>query len=85
MGPTPKAGFQYWHGGLCRLGGLLKIIACIEDQDIIDRIPGHLREKEQNAPTWPLLAPPTKAPPKTLPLFAGKESSSTALNQQESH
>ena len=30
-----------------RCGGSLKVIACIEDQDIIDRILAHLREKEQ--------------------------------------
>jgi hypothetical protein len=68
-----------------RCGGSLKVIACIEDQDIIDRILAHLREKEQEAPARPLLVPPTRAPPETLPLFAGKESSSTALNQQGSH
>ena len=40
-----------------RCGGSLKVIACIEDQDIIDMILAHLREKEQNAPARPLLAP----------------------------
>jgi hypothetical protein len=63
----------------------LKVIACIEDQGIIDRILAHLREKEQDIPTLPLLVPPPRAPPETLPLFAGKESSSTALKQQGSH
>ena len=33
-----------------RCGGSLKVIACIEDQDIIDRILAHLREKEHNTP-----------------------------------
>ena len=28
-------------------GGSVKVIACIEDQDVIDRILAHLREKEQ--------------------------------------
>lgn len=28
-----------------RCGGSVKVIACIEDQDIIDRILAHLREK----------------------------------------
>ena len=68
-----------------RCGGSLKVIACIEDQDVIDSILAHLREKEQDIPTLPLLTPPPRAPPETLPLFAGKESSSTAFNQQGSH
>ena len=56
-----------------RCGGSLKVIACIEDQDIIDRILAHLREKEQEAPARPLLVPPTRAPPATLCLFAESE------------
>lgn len=71
-----------------RCGGSLKVIACIEDQDImpdtagqaLDRILAHLREKEQEAPARPLLVPPTRAPPATLSLFAGTE-----LNQQGRH
>jgi len=35
--------------------------------------------------THPLLAPPTRAPPGTLPLFAGSESATTTLNQQGRH
>ena len=65
-----------------RCGSSMRGIACIEDQDVIDRILAHLREKEQDTPTLPLLTPPQRAPPETLPLFAGKESSSTALDQQ---
>ena len=69
--------------GVCgRCGGPVGVVACIEDQDVIDRILAHLREKEQDTPTLPLLTPPQRAPPETLPLFAGKESSSTALDQQ---
>ena len=45
----------------------------IEEQDVIDRILAHLREKEQEAPARPLLVPPTRAPPATLSLFAGSE------------
>ena len=67
-----------------RCGGSAKVIACIEDQDVIDRILNHLRQKEQETPTRPLLVPPTRAPPGTLPLFAGKDSSTTALHQQGS-
>ena len=66
-------------------GGSARVIACIEDQDIIDRILAHLRKKEQDIPTLPLLTPPPRAPPATLPLFAKKESNSTAFNQQGSH
>ena len=55
-----------------RCGGSLKVIACIEDQDIIDRILTHLRDKDPTSSTLPLLIPPSRAPPETLPLFAGK-------------
>ena len=65
-----------------RCGESVKIIACIEDQDIIL---AHLRNKEPATPSLPLLTPPSRAPLETLPLFAGKESGSTALNQQGSH
>jgi len=51
-----------------------RALACIEDQDVIDRILNHLRQKEQETPTRPLLEPPTRAPPGALPLFAGKGS-----------
>ena len=61
-----------------RCGGSVRVIACIEDQDVIDRILAHLERKEQNTPTLPHLAPPTRAPPETLPLFAGKDSRPTA-------
>ena len=30
-----------------RCGGSARVIACIEDQDVIDKILAHLREKEQ--------------------------------------
>ena len=60
--------------GVCsRCGGSVKIIACIEEQDVITRILRHLREKEQNVPARPILAPRTRAPPATLSLFAGSE------------
>jgi len=60
-----------------RCGGAVRVIVeasnrCIEDQETIDRILDHLRQKEQELPTQPLLVPPTRAPPGTLPLFAGK-------------
>ena len=56
-----------------RCGGSAKVIVgapnrCIEDQDIIERILAHLESKGQNTPALPHLAPPTRAPPGTLPL-----------------
>ena len=60
-------------------GGSVRIIAFIEDQDVIDRILAHLRDKKQDTPTLPHLAPPSRAPPETLPLFAGRGSSSPAI------
>jgi hypothetical protein len=68
-----------------RCGSTVRVIACIEDQDIIDRILAHPRDKEPATPSLPLLTPPSRAPPETLPLFAGKDSSSTAFSQQGSH
>ena len=54
-----------------RCGGSVRVIACIEDQNIIDRILAHLRDREQDIPTLlPLLTPPPRAPPETLPLYA---------------
>ena len=57
-----------------RCGGAARVIACIADQETIDRILTHLRQKEQELPTRPLLVPPTRVPPGTLPLFSGKKS-----------
>jgi hypothetical protein len=54
----------------CRCGGSVRVIACVEDQDIIDKILAHLLDKDQDTPTRPLLAPPTRAPSGTQPLFA---------------
>ena len=68
-----------------RCGGSVRVIACIDDQDIIDRILAHLRKKEQDIPTLPPLAPPPRAPPEALPLFAGSESTTSTPNQQGCH
>ena len=68
-----------------RCGGSVRVIACIEEQDIIDRILAHLRDQEQGIPTLPHLAPLTRAPPETLPFFAGKDSAFTEFNQQGRH
>ena len=65
-----------------RCGGSVKVIACIEDQNVIpdkagqalDRILAHLREKEQGRPTLSHLVPPFRAPPGPISLFAGRES-----------
>ena len=59
--------------------GPVKVITCIEDQDVIDKILAHLREKEQGSPTLSHLVPHSRAPPEPLPLFA--RSKSTAPNQ----
>ena len=53
-------------------GGSVKVIACIKDQDVIDQILDHLCRKGQDTPARPLLVPQSRAPPETLPLFAGK-------------
>ena len=39
-----------------RCGGSVKVIACIEEQDVIDRILAHLRETEQDIANLPLLS-----------------------------
>ena len=62
-----------------RCGRSVKVVACIGDQNVIARILAHLREKEQGRPTLSHLTPPFRAPPRPLPLFAGRES--TAPNQ----
>ncbi len=80
LGPTSPATMAFLLGAAIRIdievcsrcGGSVRVIACIEDEDIIDRILAHLCEKEQNILTLPLLVPPTRAPPGALPLFAGK-------------
>jgi hypothetical protein len=59
-----------------------KRIDRIEDQGVIDRILAHLHEKEQDLPVHSLLMQPHSAPPEILPLFARKESSSTAYDRQ---
>ena len=58
-------------------GGSVKIIACIADQDVIDRILAHLREKEQGRPTLSHLVPPTRERPRPLPLFTGRKSAAS--------
>jgi hypothetical protein len=55
-----------------RCGGAVKVNACIEDQDVIDKILADLRDMDPTSSTLPLLIPPSRAPPGTLPLFAGK-------------
>jgi hypothetical protein len=64
-----------------RCGGAVRVIACIEDQGTIDQVLAHLHRKEQDTPVRPLLAPPTRAPPAALSLFAGKEPALSRFNQ----
>ena len=67
-----------------RCGGSVRVIACIEDQNIIDRILAHLRDREQDIPTLlPLLTPPPRAPPETLPLFAGQDQNENFLAERQ--
>ncbi len=66
----PHCGPKNW--GCARCGGSVQVIFCIEDQDIIDKILAHLRDKDQTSPTLSLLPPP-RAPPVIWPLFPGKE------------
>jgi putative transposase len=73
-----------------RCGGSARFIAdasdrCIEQQDIIDEILAHLRDRQHTSPALPLLVPPSRAPPETFPLFAGSESTTTTPNQHGSH
>lgn len=52
-----------------RCSGPVKVIACIEEQEVIDRILAYLKAKEAKAPAPPVLVPPPRAPP-VLPLPA---------------
>jgi len=52
-----------------RCGGPVKVIACIEEQELIDKILAHIKEKEARTPKPPTLVPPPRAPP-ILPLPA---------------
>ena len=45
-------------------GGSVKVIACIEDQQVIDKILFHLRKKD-GLPSPPDVLPETRAPPQT--------------------
>ena len=41
-------------------GGTVRIIACIEDPEVIEKILAHLDKKTMESPGWP---PPCRAPP----------------------
>jgi len=56
-----------------RCGSSVKVIACIEDQDVIDNILAHLRDKDTTFSTLPRLAPPSRAPPETSSTISGYE------------
>ena len=45
-------------------GGAVKVIACIEDQEVIDKILSHLRKKG-SLPSPSIVLPETRAPPQT--------------------
>ena len=46
-----------------RCGGPVKVIACIEEQGVIDKILAHIKEREAKAPAPPVRVPPPRAPP----------------------
>jgi hypothetical protein len=46
-----------------RCGAAVRVIACIEKQDVIDKILAHLKKKEARAPAPPVLVPPPRASP----------------------
>ena len=48
-----------------RCGAAVRVIACIEEQEVIDKILAYLREKEAKRPAPPILIPPPRAPPLT--------------------
>ena len=48
-----------------RCGGTVKVIACIEEPVIIDKILSYLRERDRKQLTSPTLVPPPRAPPST--------------------
>ena len=50
-------------------GGPAKVIACIEDQQLVDKILSHLKKKD-GLPSLPNALPETRAPPQTT-LFHG--------------
>ena len=61
-GPLSLTVGQSADHGCNRSGGAIKIIACIEDQEIMHQFLADLRRKEQNTSIPPLLVPPTRAP-----------------------
>lgn len=46
-----------------RCGGAVKVIACIEEPVVIDKILSYLRERDREQLTSPTLVPPPRAPP----------------------
>jgi transposase InsO family protein len=55
LGPISSPGGPAISATLGRCGGSVRVIACIEDQEIIDRILAHLHKTEQAKPALPLL------------------------------
>ena len=66
-----------------RLTGCPSLVG--QDQGGHYRILGHLQRKELDTHVRPLLAPPARASPGTLALFAGKEPALPPFNQQGRH
>ena len=59
-------------GGYRRYDGTVRVSACIEDQDIIERILAHLRDKAQAAATLLLRIPPPRAATRHRVSFSGE-------------
>ena len=47
-------------------GGAVKVIACIEDQAVIDKFLAHLKDKARHTAESPCLPEPRAPPPTTL-------------------
>jgi hypothetical protein len=58
----------------------VKVIASIEDQNMIDRVLAHQRQKEQDIAILPLLTPSPRIPTETLPLFNASGSTTTCVS-----
>ncbi len=59
--------------GCDRCRDTVRVIACIEDQETIDKILTQLRHKERGISPRPLLAPPIRVPPGMLHIFVGED------------
>ena len=59
-----EARVQYRHRTCCECGGTMKVIACIENPVVIEKILAHLQGKDTSVPTS--LRPASRAQPADL-------------------